>query len=322
MSEFSELQERMMEAAKAGQEIFLGRLVWYSFSNVKIDHSEAVRALVRAGIDKQLPLPPKDADVFRRVTGSRANRKRVKTVDPDVFENYRLVEVSKPNEAQIVRRIVCQRVDQHNRELEHEELDEIVFTHATSGVRVENTTGSTNVISQEMTGLIIADFNAWRNGLNSYAMREWTRKFLLSLRATSVRPGGGVFFVSEEHAGKVAAVEEFVNALPGECIFHSLPLVDDRKQREMLKRAFEAETSDAIDNLLAEISDIRQNGTRIGEARYAEYLDEYQMLMAKTKEYEGLLEHQLAATHSRLDIFQSSIMGLLGNVRASSKKKK
>lgn len=321
MSEFSDLQERMVEAAKSGKDIFLGRLCWYSFSNVQFDHGDAVRALVRAGIDKQLPLPPKDADVFRRVTGSKANRKRVPTALANVFENYRLVEVSRPNEEQVIRRIVCQRVDQDNRELAHEDLDELVFTHATSAVKVQNTTGRTNAVSQEMTGLIIADYNKWRNCLNSYAVREWTRKFLLSLRATSVRPGGGVFFVSEEYADKVAAVEKFVNALPGDCVFHSLPLVDDRKQREMLQRAFEAETSDAIDNLLAEISDIRQNGTRIGEARYAEFLDEYQTLMTKTKEYEGLLEGSLASTHSRLTIFQSSIMSLLENVRASSKKK-
>jgi hypothetical protein len=320
MSEFSDLQERMMEAAKQGKDLFLGRLTWYSFSNVRIDHGDAVRALVRAGIDTQLPLPPRDADVFRRVTGSKAGRKRVPTAMADVFENYRLVEVSKPNEELIIRRIVCQRVDQNNRELEHEDLDDLVFTHATSAVKMENTTGRSTSVSVEMAGAIMADYNLWRNHLNTYSVREWTRKFLIALRATSVRPGGGVYFVREEYADKVAAAEEFVNALPGDCVFHSLPLVDDRKQREMLQKAFEAETSDAIDNLLAEITDIRQNGIRIGEARYSEFLGEYQTLMAKTKEYEGLLEEKLANTHSRLSIFQSSIMGLLGNVRASSKK--
>ena len=97
--------------------------------------------------------------------------------------------------------------------------------------------------------------------------------------------------------------------------FHSLPLIDDRKQREMVQRAIEAETVDAIDKYLVELTDLAKSGRPITPEKYAIMMSEFQTLVARTEDYETLLEDKLSTTGRRLTIFKRSLLNVRKNVK-------
>lgn len=304
MSEFSDFTDRV----KNGDEsLFLGYLVWYSVSNVRVAHQAVIAAMVHAGIDKSLPLPPKESDVFRRVA-SKSERKRIPTVDAGIFENFLVRDLNADNE-KVYKRIVGEKVDENGRKLGYEQLYDVTFDKASSNIMTRRL-GPVSQIAEEIVTAIQTGFNLERGTLNSYAVREWIRHFVVGLSATQVRPGGGVYFLRQEHKDKIAALEQFATSLPGDVVFHSLPLIDDRKQREMLKAAFESETADEIDKLITEIGDIKANKKKVSATRYEEYLNKYHALVERTNEYSELLEEKMSTTHSRLEIFMREMVQL------------
>lgn len=313
------LAEHIASANKMDASIFLGRLVWYSVSGMCVDHKQVIASLHHAAISEATPPIPKDYDVFRRVS-TRATVKKVPTANEGEFENYLIREVTGTGENLITRRIVIETVDRKGKRLGYRQAHDIVFNR-TSGVitvdapaiRVEPEDYNNPTIQQIIQN-IHGEYAAWRGMLDNYAIREYIRKLLLSWNATCVRDG--LYFLPENQAENVFAIEEFVNGLPGGSMLHSMPLVDDKKQREMVRRAFEAETVDSIDSLMGEISEIRATGKKITADRYAAILTQYQNLASSTHGYEELLDTLLVETHSRLELFQRSVLQLQENVKA------
>lgn len=304
MDEFRDWLERQL---KNDERLLLGYLTWYSVTGVTAPHDHLVRALINAGLDSNLPLPPKDDNVFRRVS-AKAERKRVPTSDEGIYENFLVREVGYDDE-NVYRRIVAEKVDGKGRKLGYEQLYDVTFHRPTAQI-IARQLGPTSVVATEMVEMIKQLFVRERGTLNSYAVREWLRHFVVSLNGTPTR-SGGVYFVAVKHKDKIEALKKFAAAVrPGDVRVHVVPLIDDRDQREMLRNAYEADTSDAIDKLLTEINEIRTKNRKITQARYEEFLNSYHALTEKTTEYGELLEEKLSTTHSRLDIFMKSMLAL------------
>jgi hypothetical protein len=312
---FKDYSERVAQ----GNNALLGWLCWYSVpENLSIDHEEVFKTLVKAGLGGHVPRRPQDAEVFRRVSTAAA-RKKVPTKDPQVFENYLVRDMPSDN---ITRRIVCESVDANNKKLGYREVAELSFDRATSKVQCIHLgsgagSGKEVRVRDEICKQIRTEYEAQRGCLNGYAIRMLILKVLKDgCNATNVRyPSGGVYFVGEDYAESLTALDKLGDALaPLGAIIHSLPLIDDKRQREMLKRAFEAESVDAIDSLLAEITDLKKSGKKITMDRYAAYVTQLNDLGAKTKEYTELLEGGLTTTQSRISIFKKAVIGLKGQV--------
>lgn len=309
MSDLSDLQDRLMNG---DPNVLLGRLCWYSVSDLCVPHDDVVRALVASGISTNLPQLPTDDDVFRRVCSS-VKRQRIPTADPDVFENYLLREFK--DKFSITKRIVRERVNSKGKRLEFTEMFDVTFSRSDGSLQTKSINGG-RPICQEIAQEIETEYATWRGCVGSYTIREWIRAFVLRLGATRVRPGGGVYFLREDHVAKLAALEEFGNRVPNGVIeFHYLPLIDDRRQREMLRRAFESEASEACDQLIGEMQRLTKDDKKITADRYAGFVTEYQQLLAKSREYSDLLEATLDSTGARLSILQKQVMEMRLHVK-------
>ena len=305
---FKDYSERVASSGNA----LLGWLCWYFVpESIRVDHEEVFKILVKAGLGGHVPKRPADSEVFRRITTAAA-RKRVPTKDPQVFENYLIRDIPSDD---ITRRIVCETVDTNNKRLGYFEVAEFTFERKTAKVKCNHF--DNNAVANQICKSVKAEYEADRGCLNGYAIRMLILKVLKdACNATNVRyPSGGVYFVNEEYAGRLAALEKLGVALAElGAVVHTLPLIDDKRQRDMLKRAFEAESVDAIDRLLSEITDLKKSGARVTMDRYAGYVTTLNELNAKTKEYADLLETGLSSTNSRMAIFKKAVMGLKGQV--------
>lgn len=305
------------------KDAYLGFLAWYTCTDVKVSHQALVQGLQTAGLHSAIPSVPADVDVFRRVS-TNAERKKVATSIADTFDNYLIRPTDESDPITVRRMIVKERVNKTGKRLTYDngqgtgtaELYYIDFHRDVSRIAYGPMDGGfQDTVCEEICKTIVADFWAWRGCLNSYAIREMVRRILLGMGATMVRDGGGVYFVSHEHQATLTALETFVSGLPGGSTFHSLPLIDDQKQRDMIRRAYEAESTDAVDRMLGEISEIKTSGKKISPDKYAAMVTKFQELTSKTKDYETVLQDSLRATNSRLTIFQRSIFDLRSSVK-------
>lgn len=304
------LREYEDQAVKAGQEQWLGRLLWYWVNgDLRVPHADVQSQLEAAGLTDQIPSYPKDHDVFRRVTSDAQRRNVPVPGQPDQHENYLLRDVSRAGESEIVRRVVVER-KAAGRRLSYDQVCDVIFKRSRSSVSFDWINGY-DEHSHPTAALVLSDiqrqFKQWRGCLNDQAIREWIRRTVLSYSATPVRPSGGVYFLREDHADKVAALEQFVDSLPGDNEFHSLPLIDTGKQRDMIRKAFEAETNGAIDELLTECREIRTAGEQIQARRYTRILKAQKELRSRTEEYADLLEGELRGLNTRLKLLNGEV---------------
>lgn len=293
---------------------YIGWISWYTVRDtLRVNHSKIAHLLDQTGLGRHLPRIPASSDVFRRVC-SAAQRKRVPTSKTDVFRNFLLRDPgSRLDQKTIIRRVVREDVDASNNRLGYVEAGEAVFDRDTEQVYTKVLSGGK--ITQEILHSIVENFKAEANMLNAYAIRELIRRVLVSANAIIVRPGGGVYFVAHAHNQTLDALDTLATELGNEVSFHALPLIDDRRQKEMLKAAFEAESVERVQTLVTEIADLKKKDQRITSDRYASYVTSLNDLKAKTLEYSELLESSLAESHSALQILARQVVGLLPNVK-------
>lgn len=315
------LDEYREQAEQIGSDAFLGRLFWYSLSNVRLPHTKMLRLLHQCGIMTQLPLPPTDVDVFKRVCTS-VKRNKIPWNSSEHYANFIMREFR--DDAAVTRRIVREIVDSKGKRLSFTEMADVIFRRADASLHYVPIDGSITIPpdpdespASAMFCEISEQYALWQGCMNPAGVRWWIRGFILNLGATMVREGGGVYFVAEDRVRDLDGLEQLAALITsedhGQVEFHSLPLLDDGKQRDMVRRAFEAETCDAIDAMLVDV--IAIGDEKITTDRYAKMLTEYQQLMSRTKDYEALLENTLATTGTRLQLFQKALLRLRLNVR-------
>lgn len=317
-NEFAEAVARIEQYDPA---MFLGRCCYYQITeNSHVDHNQFCQALLSVGLDQMLPPVPRNSDVFKRAC-TAAQEKRVPTSVDGVFANFMIREVGKDPD-NIWRRVVAETVDSMGQTLTYTEMADIHFQRPTGAITI---TPLTVVIDGAVDQHLVDEaarvttavknlYVGWQNTLTPFAVRELIRKIIRGLNATILRDG--LYFVKEQHAGKVEAVEQVVNQTPGGSLFNSFPLIDDSKQREMLRQSFEAESVGEVDRLLGEIREIMVDSSqRITSDRFAGLKMEYDALRRKCADYSDLLDTAMVETASRLEVMDAGLFELMGRVK-------
>ncbi len=291
------------------RETHLGILCWYTVAGeLRVPQTDLKTLLDAVDLGDHAPRVPSDADIFRR-TSTAAQVKKLPTSQPDVFVNI-LVRPVGDDDEHLYRRVVRELVDNANLRLGYTEIAELVFDRATSAVTATMLSQSSE--GEDLCLGIIAAYNQDKGNLNGASIRDMIQRVLTGANAINARPpAGGIYFLPTERAHVVAGLEDVVAQLPTGAMVHSLPLVDDLKQRAMIQRAFEAESVGRITTLATEIAALRKAGTKISPDKYASYLTALRELKDKTTEYSELLTEGLTTTSSAISIFERQVSSLL-----------
>lgn len=308
------------KAASEVSETWVGELCWYSMHDVAVPYDLFAKTL--GGFpDLDIPDRPADHDVFRRAC-SKQKANRVPSSKPDEFFNYMMREFA--DDAYIIKRIIRETVNTKGKRLSYEPMIDVSFRRPVNGgeagVRIKNIPDVTpDEMSLQLATDAMGEYRAKRGTLNAQGVREWMRRYLIEEGALCVRPSGGLYFIDRNRAGCLAILEVLTDAVnedlgAGTIDYHSLPLIDTSRQKAMVKRAFEAETTGAIDSKMAEITALLKKGEKITEYRFSGVLGEYQRLSGRTKDYKAVLDTTLTDTESRLELFQAQVMELASMV--------
>jgi hypothetical protein len=305
MSQFTDAVERLEATDKTD---WLGKLAWFSVNETKFPHDTLEAELKAVGLEKFCPTAPRDDDVFRRVfyNGQRKSH----DLGDGIKENLLIRQVKRQG-GEIIKRIVVETVDAKGNKLGIDtEGVEVKFRAGGAGIRIRQRSDQPEAL--RLAHKLKAEYLQERGCVNANAVREIVRNIFLSLRAITVRSGGGVYFVPAtlENITELGALEKAAEKLPGTLV-HSLPLVDDDKQRNNLKRAFEAETVGECDRLIAELTEITKSDTKITDERGDGYLRNLKASKAKLREYAELLEDSLDDAEMRLQVLERKVVQVI-----------
>lgn len=301
----------------------LGRLMWYSISEVVITEDD-LRALVQKVGLSEAYLPPKiqGNDAFRKAAAAVKRKTNASGMEERWF-----VEEVACEDHEIVDHIVRQEVDSKGRKLNWESLGEVTYlrptdVHPRGRIQVMNEApyhlqDQVDMV-EDMGREVTALFEDYSQFFHGNAVRSMVTRILKSCSTITVRSSGGVYFAPESYRGEVAKVDALFKQLGGGCQFHYLPLIDDSDQRKMLVAAFEDQAVVGVERTLDDIATILKSGKTITGDRYAKFVDEYHSLKAKAREYSDLLDEQMVRAGDSLTIFDQQIAALLDRVKATS----
>lgn len=315
--DFSEITDHLKTY---DHEMILGQMAWYSVPEITVSHSDFIVKMHERGLDNIfLPPHPRPADVFRRACNvGKKDQQTFKdqTTGEMLTHNYMIREVGKDADS-IWRQLVRETVDSKDHQLEYKIVGELLFDRRLETITFEDLGVPKEPASAWETAIwerIQSTYVSLLDQLTAYAVRQVIVKVLQSFSATVVRPSGGVYFVAEFYYDELRHLEDLINSIEG-CSFHTLPLLDDTKQRGMLKKAFEDESIELVDRSLEEIRKIFAEGKLISSEKYSGFFEDYKVLIGRTKEYADLLEENMDTTSARLEVYQEQIFHLLERVK-------
>lgn len=315
--------EAVQKAKGYDPDLFLGRLVWYTVTqDVNVDHSEFCKLMLVTyeGVDTgkpKLPKVPRQRDVFKRAC-TEAERRKVPSDKEGVYYNY-MVRPAGTDTDNVWRVVVREAVDASGHELDYTEFIRVNYNAQSKQISFEELTDiSEDDTLESIKQEIRSYFHLWMNRLTAYTIRELARNNLeRNMGAIKVRSSGGVYFVSEEFADQLEALETVINSLDDGTNFHSLPLLDDGKQREMLRAAFEEESVGECDRLIGEMTEILKSDKKITKDRFVQFKVEYDLMRRKVVDYSDLLDEKLDHTSTSLAIVKKTMTKLMGQIKVA-----
>lgn len=279
-------------------ELILGSLVWYQVSETRVAWTTVEQNLKAVGLSEYCPKAPRDEDVFRRVAPNGHIARTESSADPNIHFNYLIRQVRRGG-GDCVKHIVVETVDKAGETLGFDDVLALKYTEARKTMEIEEIIP--NFKARQLADDILGEFNANKGFVDDNALRAIIRKVFDGSRATNVRPNGGVYFVMAQYRNLVNSLERFCD-MTQDTFVHSLPLVDDGKQKEMLRRAYEEETISDVDKMMEEITALLGSKDEVTPKQFARFNDRAVLARGKHSDYQKLLSDSLDSASSKLDI--------------------
>ncbi len=314
------------------QEAFLGSLLYFSISQADVNLENARRDLTAAGLSTEtLRKNLRPVDAFKKAS----KRFEKKFATRDGIRSELMVRSVGEDGEQSFRHLVLERAVVQagkKRRVFYEKVGELTFTRGVKkdgeyhdhGVDCRRTTAHLGdaLTAEEDQWLTeqLATFQDHYDHLlhymDSHAVRTFVREYIYALSGTCVKESGGLYFIKQDHAVEVQKLASWVKSIGSE--FHTLPLLNLAEQKDMIMEAFEEETIQEVERLMAEVAKILADSDRkIEEKTFDAYADKAAVLAAKVQEYNNMLGSRAERAAYEINIYGQQVLSLAGRIRES-----
>lgn len=298
----------------------IGYIAWYSIADPKIS-AEKFKELMRDnGLNTALaPKKIRSVDAFKRACRN-SERKKIPIGD-DKYVNLLIRAVSTSAE-ETERHIVREVVDQSGKRLSYLDVAKLKFDRENESVSVS----ARQLPTQEENDLIAETIRQFKselhdatNYLESQVIRNTIRNQLKVTNAVNVRSKGSVYFIPVDSKDIVVGLEGLCEALNSGSVFHSVPLLDTSKQREMVKAAFEADVHQKAAANIAKLQEYISSGRKIGPKAWQQHRDELNRLVGAKKDYKGIVDHELTKADVEIQALKDKLEKMLVDGHVTTK---
>lgn len=304
------------------QTSFLGRILWFTVSEMRVSADQLKTAFQNAGIDeKHLPKEISPRDAFRRAT-KIAEAKRIK-IDSERYLNLLVREVKMSDDI-IVRQLVREVVDSGNVRLEYLPVANLKLENDKTFI-TEPLINRYDLLNDEDIALLKVEneFDKCQANYNGRHVRELVQGILSKCDPVSVRPSGGVYFIPECHSETVQALSDFVRELSQYSIdaersrLFQVPVISAEEHKVMITESLEDQVKGDSQSLISEMAKMLKDGRTITPKLAESYINKVKGLRKLVEKYEDVLQTEIIGTQSAMDIAMQQARKLLDNVEAA-----
>lgn len=291
---------------------FLGNLVWFSLSDLRINRDHLQLAFFEAGIDESLlPKPINPRDAFRRATKVAEIKE---SLDGDRTLNLLVREVKNESD-KMIRHVVREIVDKQNVRLEYTPIVELILEGDTLKLQPLELLYD---VERDIVRALYEEFNIAKDHYGYTHIRKVIMDILETTSPVSVRPSGGVYFVPLQYEPTLRSLQTLINRLRDYSVatttrsrMDMIPVIDASERREMIEESLEDQVKKESESLIAEMSQLISGERKVSIKTAQGYVERVRKLGALITEYEQLLETQLSEAQSHREIAMRQAMALL-----------
>lgn len=305
----SDFRKHLDEYKELPEDVVLGHVAWFSVADHTYDGDQIAADFARLGLnEKFLPRGLKPDAAFEKaskvphgfkyeVSGGHTAELMVRELDRD--------------SEKIVRQITREVRDGKAKRLLYGPVGELVFYKPPTRNGVVDYSGAAvrysiaEDVSASERVVISAQLEAFSDAYNRHCrfhdgqkIRALVRNYLLHLNSIMLKPSGGVYFVFQNRAAELQALQQFMNGLTPEATSMTLlPLADLPHLRVEVTEAFEREAAKDFQEVVAEIAKLA--GSRVGPIKleaFTKLRKQYDEVVDKAKEYTRRLDVSQATT--------------------------
>lgn len=284
---------------------FLGSIVFVAVRQLAYKWTDVEAKAISVGLDRKfLPNRPGNADLFRRVTKAAQCKKAL----PDGLSANLLVRDVAKSTTEIVRHLIVETVDAAGRRLDYDAAWVLRFDK-TTGILETHKHGFDLSVADTVIPEIRAAFQAEAGTVASPAIRTMINRTLDDNNAVLVRPTGGDYFVPKANVDAVKRLEAFADGL-GAVFVHSVPLVDDARQRDWISEAHIDQSTVELDGLIGEANEL-MTLSEVPVAKLAALTSRYKEIKRRAQAYTDLLSDDIGGVSDRLTVLDMATRQLL-----------
>ncbi|MGB9661367.1 MAG: DUF6744 family protein [Moorellaceae bacterium] len=298
---------------------FLGQLLWFTITDLRVTLEQLKGAFRRTGIDESyLPKPINPRDAFRKAS----TMAEVKGYPLGEGKKLNLlVREVKQEKDLIIRQLVREVVDAKNVRLEYLPVAKLELSgEKGEHLEIRDMINGKNLYPIERKTLdnICVNYEREKENYNGQNVRDIIMRVLRNCNPVAVRPSGGVYFVPKQYRPTVDSLKELVRLLNTHkvttynCEMWSVPVVDAEEQRAMVRQNLEEQVMAESKALLEELADLlKAEHIKIRTKTAQKYIEQVRTLAQMVREYEDLLDTKITTVKANLDLVKAQAMALL-----------
>jgi hypothetical protein len=320
----SVFRAHMNEHGELPRDALLGHIVMYSVSDGEYDRDHCANEFSRLMLDAAyLPHAGRAIDAFRKATTKMDD---FEYTLPNGDTAHVLVRDVANDKAQVVRHMIREVKDTHNRRLAYDQIGECKFWRPT-------TAGGTTVAGSERVNFNLLDsalvpnerplaeamahkmaalYERYARSMDDMKVRAMFRDYVSALNAVQLR--SGVYFVHVSRFDDLANLQQLAVSMSAQagvtCRMDLIPMVDLVAQRELVIEAFQEEATKALDGISAKIANLRASRKKITPAAYANVKEDYEATVKRAVEYTRTLNLTQDKTAGAAEIAMNSLVAL------------
>lgn len=282
------------------QDMILGNLVFMNLTDMKIPQTDLANIFANNNIPQTYIRKIFPADTFRRATSYPKGRSvTIKNANGDLISVKIEVDEVKCNNNCIKRIVGIKSVNQLNEKVNYDPVAMVFMDRNTSSFNSYVTVAGNNpnvstyqAICDEMQ----KNYNEWLVYHNKTTIRNLINRIVADTHPVNLMPTGLCKFTPISHSDLIYNLKSALKEMDGyrqgndgKNIMEIIPVVDTDEQRNMVQKNMTVEVTNELADFVSDLREIIQTKQTISTRTAKAYIDKFNFLREKVKDYEQLL---------------------------------
>ena len=280
------------------QDMLLGNLLFTNLIDMRIPVADLISIFQSNNIPDSYVRTISEADAFRRASSSIKNRILLLNA---ATEKVRIeVDEVKSDYEGIKRIIGVKKVDEVAEDISYQPVGEIIFNRTNNLCTATPLFAPGDVDYQAIRDLcdeVENKYQDWSVYHNKDTVRNIINRIISDTHPVNLMPTGLCKFIPQTSTDLLYNLKQALIEMQSYAstptmsrnIMEIIPVIDTEEQRNLIEKNFTAEITDELFSFTQELKDVLQKKQVLSTRTANAYIEKFNILKAKAKEYESLL---------------------------------